>query len=251
MVFHQSLMPRAPPAMASKHTKQSVFDDLRWRIISLNLPPGADLDESELVREYGISRTPIRETLIRLQGEGLVVLKQNRGAYVTPLDFAALQAYFEAAVFISRAVTRLAASRRTAADLARIHDAQAGFEAALAARDTGAMVRENNRFHEAIGNAAGNGYLFSAYRRLLADHERIATILYQHELDEDDAAAQSLTIAQHEKISAAIERRDPDTAERISTQHLEFCREGLTRVLDRSRHSLSDIRIDTPRAGSA
>jgi DNA-binding GntR family transcriptional regulator len=113
------------------------------------------------------------------------------------------------------------------------------------------MVRENNRFHEAIGAAAGNHYLMSAYRRLLADHERIATILYRHEIDQDDSASQALTIEQHAQIAEAIERRDADAAERVAIEHLDLCREGLSQVLERSRQSLEDIRIDPPRAQTA
>ena len=81
--------------MKRKSTKQDVYADLRRRIISMDLPLGADLDEVELVDHYGVSRTPIRETLIRLQGEGLVELRRNRGAYVAPLDFPTLKAYFD------------------------------------------------------------------------------------------------------------------------------------------------------------
>lgn len=229
--------------MTGKPTKQRVFDDIRWRIITLDLAPGTDLDEGELVRAYGVSRTPIRETLIRLHGEGLVELKENRGAYVTPLDFAAFQAYFEAAVFVTRAIVRLAAARRTETDLAEIKAARKAFERALEARDTGNMVRENNRFHDAIGAAARNRYLGGAYRRLLADHERIAMILYQHEIDHVDETAQELTVRQHAQIADAIAARDPDTAERVSTEHLDFCQDGLSRVLERSKDSLDDIRI--------
>ena len=65
---------------------QTVFEALRARILALQLPPGADIEEAALVREFDLSRTPVREALIQLASHGLVQLVPNRGARVATLD---------------------------------------------------------------------------------------------------------------------------------------------------------------------
>ena len=90
-----------------------LYEELRHQIISMKIKPGADLDEKTLVEKFGVSRTPVRESLIRLSAEGLVEIRKNRGATVTALDLQTLQSIFEAGDLIEKAFTRLACLRRT------------------------------------------------------------------------------------------------------------------------------------------
>jgi DNA-binding GntR family transcriptional regulator len=231
-----------------KRNKKDVYADIRQKIITLEFGPGSDLDEGMLVQMYGVSRTPIRETLIRLAGEGLVTIKRNRGAYVSPLDISTLQAYFEAAEFLTRAMVRLAASRRTASDLRSIATAMTRFESALEESDMASMVRWNDRFHDAIGRAAHNDYLYAAYRRVLADHERIAQLCFEDELDRHDTEVKSSTLDQHSSLVAALERGDADMAERVSVEHIGLCKRGLQQLLARPGGLLGDIRVGSDAA---
>lgn len=225
----------------SRNDKQNLYEDIRRRIISMDLAPGEDLDELGLVATYGVSRTPVRETLIRLTGEGLVEMRPNRGAYVAPLDITVLQSYFEAADFIHRAMARLAALRRTETDLDKIVEAKDSFEAALRAENTQDMVIWNDSFHDRIGLAARNKYIYAAYRRLLADHERIAALLYGHEVQDHQEEALDLTLQQHNDLTQAIIEKDPQTAEKIASEHLAFCKDGLASTMARMGDQLSDL----------
>jgi DNA-binding GntR family transcriptional regulator len=108
-----------------------LYERLRRAILSLSIPPGENLEEKELVQRFGISRTPVREALIRLAADGLVVLLPNRGARVAAIDLGDFPRYVEAYDLIQRAATRLAAQRRDHDDLVKIKDAQARFEKAI------------------------------------------------------------------------------------------------------------------------
>jgi len=231
-------------SVKQRRNKQDVYWDIRQKIITLELAPGTSLDEAELVQRYGVSRTPIRETLIRLHGEGLVDLRENRGAYVTQLDLPALQAYFEAADFIHSAVVRLAAVRRTAADLENIEREMLAFERAMSKEDMGTMVAHNNGFHEAIGLAARNDYLYAGYRRLLADHERISQLCYRHELETGDEATKRITLDQHRGVYDAIRNRAAVEAAEIALAHLNLCKTGLTEILTGSSELLDGIEME-------
>ena len=83
-----------------------LYDELRRAILSLALQPGDNLEEKELVERYGMSRTPVREALIRLASDGLVTLLPNRGARVAAVDLRDFPRYMEAYDLVQRAVTR-------------------------------------------------------------------------------------------------------------------------------------------------
>lgn len=229
--------------MKSKSSKQDVYSDIRRRIISLDLAPSADLDEAELVEYYGVSRTPIRETLIRLHGEGLVELRRNRGAYVAPLNLPTLQSYFEAADFLHRAMVRMACQRRTKDDLAQIEEARDAFEKAIKKGDADEMVVWNYRFHSRIGQAARNKYLFAGYSRILADHERIAGLIFNKELETDAEEDIQITIDQHNNLYKAICNRDIAAAELVSSDHLNLCRDGIADLMSGTSSVLEGLTV--------
>src|SRR5690606_8634940 len=93
--------------------RSRVYDLLFQETLSLRLEPGSALDEAELAETYGVSRTPMREAIIRLSGEGLVRLRPNRSARVAPMDVHNLREYHEAAELMHRVVARWAAARRS------------------------------------------------------------------------------------------------------------------------------------------
>lgn len=228
--------------------RPDVYADLRQKIIALDHQPGVDLDEGALVETYGVSRTPIREALIRLAAEGLVVIKRNRGAYVAPLDVATLRAYFEAAEFVTRAIVRLAALRGSERDLATIESAMVAFEDAVRRDDARAMVEQNDRFHDAISAASGNKYLYDAARRILADHQRIAQLCYSHEIATRDDRAMDITVAQHRALFSALRKGDATAAEEVAIDHLGLCKEGLRDILTATDGALAGLMIEADAA---
>ena len=91
-----------------KHfTKTDCLDDLRRRILSTDLEPGHDLDEAGLSGYYNMSRTPLREVLQRLQGEGYVVMSANRGAKVASMDIDVLRTFFQTAPMVYANIARV------------------------------------------------------------------------------------------------------------------------------------------------
>ena len=89
--------------------KQSIYNDLKKRILTMNLEPGAALDEASLCKHYEISRTPLREVLRALAGEGCVEIVNNRGASVSSMSHKVLRDFFVTAPMIYSAIGRLAA----------------------------------------------------------------------------------------------------------------------------------------------
>src|SRR5690349_13634729 len=96
---------------------KNVYETLRNEILALTLPPGQLLDEMTLAERFDMSRSPIREALIRLAGDDLVVTLPNRSTIVAPIEVATFPKYVEALDIAQRMNTRLAAALRTEEDL--------------------------------------------------------------------------------------------------------------------------------------
>ena len=104
---------RLPTARLRRTGAQAVYDALRRDIMCLDLAPGAALDEGQLCRQFKVSRTPVREALIRLASEGLAELNPNRGARVASIEFADVVDHYEAMDVFMPVACHFAAVRRT------------------------------------------------------------------------------------------------------------------------------------------
>jgi DNA-binding GntR family transcriptional regulator len=151
-----------------------VYEALRRAIISLRLAPGEPLEELELCRRYRVSRTPVREALIRLASEDLIELEPNRGAKVASVQFVDVVDHYEAMDIFQPVICHFAAVRRTPDDLVAIKACLAEFREALARESDEAIILANFNLHDAIACAAHNRSLEKAYRRMLVDKLRIA-----------------------------------------------------------------------------
>lgn len=210
--------------------KHACLTDLRRRILSLEIAPGADLDETALSARYGVSRTPLREVLQRLAGDGYVSLSENRGAKVASMDFAQMRTFFQTAPMIYAATARQAAENRRPAQLEELKAAQGAFSAAVGAADAGGMALNNHRFHELIGEMAQNEYLMRSLARLLIDHARLGQVFYR-----PAAPAESMAVLtasrQHDAMIAAIEARDAEEAVALTLRHWDLSRDRMERFV--------------------
>ncbi len=106
------------------------YERIRGHVLGGEVPPGARLGQVELAERFGISRTPVREALRRLAGEGLVDFHSNRGFRVTDLGLDAVLRRMEVRSLVEPGIARLAAQRRTEEDLQHLGDVIASQESA-------------------------------------------------------------------------------------------------------------------------
>ena len=224
----------APAARIRGAGTQTIYDALRHEILAMTLPPGSPLDEVGLSARFDMSRTPVREALLRLAAEGLVTTLPNRSTIVAPIDFAAMPTYFEALTLMYRVTARAAASRKDPDALARIKAEQQAFASAAIARDALGMIRANRDFHVAIAELGGNGYYTTFFTRLLDEGRRILRLYYAIF---DDALPQRY-VEEHDELIAAIETGDAQAADAIAVKHA-------SQIVDQIKHYLER---DTERA---
>lgn len=219
-----------------------VFERLRSEILSLELRPGQLIDEASLAARFHVSRSPVREALVRLAAEGLVDTVPNKGTVVTPLNFNEFPAFIDALDLIQRAIFRLAARNRTEADLEAIRAAQVEFRRRVAANDVLGMIAQNSVFHLAMAAAGRNRILAETYRRILGEGRRTLR-LYFHIYG--DTLPEELCLA-HDAQIEAIAARDEDGAERLAHDHAMEVQKGFLAYL--STRQTDGIAIDYPAA---
>lgn len=211
-------------------SKLACLTDLRARILSTELPPGQDLDEVGLSDHYGLSRTPLREVLQRLQGEGFVELSQNRGAKVASMDIGVLRTFFQTAPMIYATIARLACEHRRPGQIAALKDAQRDFTRATAAGQASDAALANHRFHETMGAMAHNPYLVASLARLLIDHTRLSQTFYRP-ASPAEAALVDKAAQQHDAMIAAIEAGESALAIDLTLQHWDLSRDRMERFV--------------------
>jgi DNA-binding GntR family transcriptional regulator len=195
-----------------------VYDILRDEILDLVLLPGEPVDEAGLAERFAMSRTPVREALVRLAGEGLVTMLPNRSTVVAQIDFPNLYAFFDALTLMYRVTTRLAAEFHEAGDLALVEGRQAAFSKAVLAGDTAGMITCNRDFHVAIAEAGRNSYYTQLFIRLLDEGRRILRMYYYPNFE---ARLPHPYIVEHEAIIAAIRARDVTLCDSLATEHAD------------------------------
>ncbi len=194
-----------------------VYDTLRREIIDLKLAPGTPIDEAQLAERFSLSRTPIREALVRLAAENLITTLTNRATIVSQIDFLNLSSFFDALTLMYRVTTREAALNRSAEDIEKIRKLQAEFARSVAARAPLDMIATNREFHVAIARAGGNKYFTDLFTRLLDEGQRILRLYYSSFND----ALPRQYVTEHEDMIAAIEAGDVARADALAVAHAD------------------------------
>lgn len=161
-----------PPNRLSEQLREAIEEEVAIG----KLRPGTHLDEAELAARFGVSRTPIRETLSLLAGEGLVELRPRRGAVVAQLSPRRLVEMFEVMGELEAMTARLAARRIRDEDLSRLEAHHEQCAKAAEARDPDAYFYANEDFHQAIYRASQNDFLLeqaTSLQRKLRPYRRL------------------------------------------------------------------------------
>lgn len=160
-------LPSTPRDAAETATKTAIksktslveraYQEIKRRILGNFYPPGLQVLEQELAEHLGVSRTPVREALIRLEREGLIEIVPRRGMHVVPIAVEDMREIYEViTVLEARAAERLAERRPSEAELAPMIEAQAAMEEALASGDLDAWAEADEHFHRQLLVLSGN-----------------------------------------------------------------------------------------------
>jgi DNA-binding GntR family transcriptional regulator len=187
---------------------------IKEKIITLELPPAALLDEVKLIADLGLGRTPIREALQRLALENLVVILPRRGTIVADLNMSDLQKIFEIRVELEVYVVRLAARRASAAQIAAMEALFEDADALLREGDNYQLIRLDHQAHRLLAQAAHNEFLEETLERLY-NHVLRLWYVSLHRVQRLREA-----IEEHREIIACVKAGDGERAAQIMRAHI-------------------------------
>jgi DNA-binding GntR family transcriptional regulator len=204
---------------------EKMREDFEEAIATGRLLPGTHLDETELAQRYGVSRTPIREAINQLAGEGLVDLRPRRGAVVASVSPQRLLEMFDVMAELEGMCARLAARRITPEDLSRLEHAHLECQAAVARSDVDGYFYANERFHQAVFSAAGNQFLMEqvlALQKRMRPYRRLQ-LRVRNRLQK--------SFDEHRSILQAIKDGEPSAAAEAARGHVAVQGERFTDLL--------------------
>lgn len=195
--------------------REVVFTTLRQAILKGELKPGERLMEITLANKLGVSRTPIREAIRKLELEGLVVMIPRKGAQVAKISAQELNDVLEVRLGLEELVICKACERITDEELDDLDREAKGFQDLLKSGDLMALAEQDVKFHDVIYNATHN-------RRLIQILSNLREQMYRFRMEylKDEDARKNLS-NEHNEICKAIRSRDVELARNYICQHID------------------------------
>ncbi len=191
-----------------------VFNTLREAILKGDLEPGERLMEIALAQKLGVSRTPIREAIRKLELEGLVVMTPRKGAVVAEITLEDLTDVLEVRKNLEELAVVLSCKKSTREDIEEMCRCNEAFKKALLSDDLTVMAEADVTFHDVIYKTTGN-------KRLIQILNNLREQMYRYRLEYiKDENKRKMLVAEHDTLVKAISERNPDKAKNAIKLHI-------------------------------
>lgn len=202
-----------------------VFNTLRQAILRGEMEPGERLMEIQLAQKLGVSRTPIREAIRKLELEGLVIMIPRKGAEVAHITEKDMRDVLEVRCTLEELAVLLACKNVNAEHIAALKAANKVFEMAIVSKDVVNIVEADVKFHDAI-------YAMTNNDRLIQIINNLREQMYRYRLEYvKDARTHSILISEHNDIIKNISEKDILAAQDVMRHHIRNQEKGITRLL--------------------
>ena len=196
-----------------KVASNKIFNELKTRIIEMKYSPGDMLNEKALAEEFEVSRTPVREALIKLSQIGLVDIRPRIGTYVSQIDLISVKHAYEIKKNLEGLAAELAAQRASSEEIYELFDILHRFESYDVVKDYKSCIQDDQRFHMIIRNASKNPMLIEILDELNTKTARFLQHIH-YILDDYEWFYNSLM-----KMAEAIRDKDPQRAKEATEEH--------------------------------
>ena len=204
--------------ITSTRLTQAVYVQLRDSIVTHRYAPGERLQVDQLAAQLGVSRTPVREALNQLAAEGLVEVRPRRGTFVAQVDDTTIAELYQVRLMIDTSVGTLLAPRlapRQLRAIARAFDTLAKLVDGDTYRDYGAYLEGDRAFHSTIVRQLGNARLTALYEEI-----NLPLWLVRAQQSAGTPHDAHISLAEHQAIFNALQRRDPRAAAEAMAGHI-------------------------------
>lgn len=211
-----------------KPLREIVFETIREAIISGHLKPGERLMEVQLAEELGVSRTPVREAIRKLELEGFLVMVPRKGAYVAGISLKDIADVFEIRASMESLAAGLAAERITEEELEKLERILVSVAESADQNDLDGIVNTDTDFHDIIYRASRNERLIQIISNLREQIQRFrATSL-------TFPGRMKVAVEEHRKLVEAISERNVALAQALAQEHVENAENSMLEVLEQS-----------------
>ncbi|MDF2892810.1 MAG: transcriptional regulator, GntR family [Clostridia bacterium] len=209
-----------------KPLREIVFETIRNAIISGDLKPGERVMEVQMAESLGVSRTPVREAIRKLELEGLVIMLPRKGAYVSDLSVKDLTEVMEIRASLEGLAAGLASIRIDEAEIEDLEVRALKFHKSIEDEDVDVLILRDLEFHDAIFRASRNERLIQLNNNLIEQVQRFREIYHKkvHKSKE--------TSKEHYEIVEAISNRDVDKAEKLARIHIENAEKFILKTME-------------------
>lgn len=216
-----------------KPLRELVSDALREAIVNGTLHAGERLMEIQLAEDMGVSRTPVREAIRKLELEGFVVMLPRKGAYVADISIKDINEVFEIRTALDGLAAGLAAERITESELEQLERLLVEIGTSIEQGDLESAVEIDTRFHDILYKASRNDRLVGFIGNLRELFQRFRTISmgYPGRLKE--------TIEEHKRLVEAISQRDVELAQTLAREHMENAEGAVLETLAKAHETES------------
>ncbi len=198
-----------------KPLRELVLDAIREAIIKGDLKPRERLMEIQLADELGVSRTPIREALRKLELEGFIVMIPRKGAYVSDISLKDITDVFEVRAALEGLAAGLAAERITDEEIEVMERLLAEKNECIIKQDMERLIEVDTRFHDMIYVSSRNDKLLPIINNLREQIQRYRTTSLSH------PGRMQNSLIEHRALVEAIQSRDPVLARQLAQEHIE------------------------------
>jgi DNA-binding GntR family transcriptional regulator len=206
--------------------REAAYEQLRADILSCALPPGAEITEAELAARFQVSKSPVRDALMRLEREGLVITLPRQGYRIAPVSLSDVQDMFHLRAALERACMERIVRHATDEQLATL-DAFRRFDPEAWA---GGFIEYNRAFHQKLAELAANIRMRDHLSDLIDQMERAVRVSVNNV---KKGSTQSL-VNEHCKIIDALQARQARRAERLAEQHIGAAGKRVNEAFSRS-----------------
>lgn len=211
--------------------REVVCETLRDAIVNGILEPGERLMEIQLAEELGVSRTPVREAIRKLELDGFVIMVPRRGTYVSDLSIKDINDVFEVRTALDSLAAGLAAERITEEELEELERLLVRIGELIEQGDMSQIVEADSQFHDILYRASRNDRLVSIINNQREQLTRFRSISMSY------PGRLKNTLEEHRRLVEAIAQRNADLAQQLAMQHMENAEQTLLLDADDRRNS--------------
>lgn len=207
----------------------TAYEIILKKIICLEYPPSMHLEENQLVEELGIGRTPVREALMRLQGENMVQSHPNKGVIVQPITLQNTKAMFESMYIFECGVVDVALRKDCSSSIKKMTQANKEVRKAILSDNVLKLVEANHEFHMNFAYCSQNQYLIQGVENVRKEAKRLSYLSYDNMINPEYPLEKhyQLVVQEHNLMIDTLAAKDEKQLKQWLKTHIETFRQRI------------------------